>query len=67
MLAARHGGATALLCFLGSYQFFGSSCQGGLAELQDVGLNGAQPEEVQCGFGDIESSEPIFLGNRFYF
>lgn len=38
-----------------------------MAKLQDVGLGGAQPEEVQGGFGDVESSELIFPGNRFYF
>lgn len=32
-----------------------------------MGLNGAQAEEVQCRFSDVESSELIFPGNRFYF
>lgn len=32
-----------------------------------MGLNGAQPEEVQYRFSDVESSEPISPGNRFYF
>lgn len=33
--------------FGGIYQLFRSRCQGGMAKLQDMGVGGAQPEEVQ--------------------